>query len=181
MLAPMMLAPRVRALLGARAIIVPDFVSPNPSPCTYRRTSGTIVEADPASASPNPSSIDFFPKSSTSPGISSYFVFTINSAIYFVSPGALGNSVTGEAASAAAAADANPASGAVSADQSPAQAAPRRGVTPAAPAPAAPSAVTSVFLTNSRRIIDVLRQTENWRPTSTIRRTLVARTSAPVA
>src|ERR1700730_16811219 len=154
MLAPMMLAPRLRAPLGARAIIVPDFVSPNPTPCTYRRTSGAIVEAAPASASPNPSSIDFFPKSSTSPGISWYFVFTINSATYFVSPGALGNSAAGEAAPAAAAAAANLASGAVSADQSPAPAVPRRGVNPAAPAPAAPSAVTSVLLTNSRRIIE---------------------------
>ena len=53
------------------------------------------ADADPASARPNPSRIDFFPSSTTSGGMSSYFVLTINSATDLVSPGAFGNSVAG--------------------------------------------------------------------------------------
>src|SRR5258707_6055591 len=39
--------------------------------------------------------MDFLPRSITSAGISSYFVLTMNSATYLVSPGAFGNSVAG--------------------------------------------------------------------------------------
>src|SRR5882762_4048104 len=71
------------------------FTSPNPSDCTYWRTSGPITEPEPASAKPKPSKMDFLPKSRTSAGMSSYFVLTMNSATYLVSPGALGNSAAG--------------------------------------------------------------------------------------
>src|SRR6202030_4227680 len=66
-----------------------------PSDCTYWRTSGPMTERDPASANPKPSRMDFLPSSSTSAGISSYFVLTMNSATYLVSPGAFGNSAAG--------------------------------------------------------------------------------------
>src|ERR1700719_2267526 len=61
-----------------------------PSPCRYCRTRGAITDAEPASARPKPSRMDFRPNSKTSLGISPYFVFTINSETYFVRPGALG-------------------------------------------------------------------------------------------
>jgi hypothetical protein len=53
---------------------------------------GPVTETDPASASPKPSRIVFFPSSITFAGISSYFVFTMNSVTYFVSPDDFGNS-----------------------------------------------------------------------------------------
>src|SRR5690242_5630976 len=59
----------------------------------YRRTNGPISETEPASAKPKPSRMDFRPSASTSAGISSYLVLTMNSATYFVRPGAAGNSV----------------------------------------------------------------------------------------
>src|SRR5215472_8016707 len=68
------------------------FISPNPNDSVYFRAIGPITDAEPASARPNPSRIDFFPRSITSAGMSSYFVFTINSATALVSPGAFGNS-----------------------------------------------------------------------------------------
>src|SRR4029077_7926875 len=75
-------------------------ISLNPNDSAYFLAIGPITEADPASANPNPSKIDFLPSSITSGGISSYFVLTINSATDLVSPGAFGNSAgsgTGEA------------------------------------------------------------------------------------
>src|SRR5258705_9437936 len=72
-----------------------DFTSRKPSDCTYWRTSGAIVEPEPASANPKPSRMDFLPRSITSAGISSYLVLTMNSATYLVSPGAFGNSAAG--------------------------------------------------------------------------------------
>src|SRR5712691_8366315 len=54
-----------------------------------------MTDAEPASARPKPSKMDFLPKSSTSAGMSSYFVLTINSATYLVRPGAFGNSAAG--------------------------------------------------------------------------------------
>src|ERR1700730_14572538 len=54
-----------------------------------------MTEPDPARASPKPSRMDFLPSSSTSAGMSSYFVLTMNSATYLVSPGAFGNSAAG--------------------------------------------------------------------------------------
>src|ERR1700676_1265028 len=75
-------------------------ISPNPKDSAYFRAIGPITDADPASARPKPSRIDFLPNSITSAGISSYFVLTINSATDLVSPGAFGNSAaagTGEA------------------------------------------------------------------------------------
>src|SRR5579863_515488 len=69
--------------------------SPNPKDCAYLRAIGPIPDAEPASASPNPSRIDFLPSSITSAGMSSYFVFTMNSATDLVRPGAFGNSIAG--------------------------------------------------------------------------------------
>src|SRR5260370_459878 len=63
-----------------------------PSDSMYCRMRGPAVEADPASARPNPSRIVFLPRAITLSGMSSYLVFTINSETYLVSPGALGNS-----------------------------------------------------------------------------------------
>src|SRR6266436_9400441 len=54
-----------------------------------------MLEPEPASARPKPSKMDFLPKSSTSAGISSYFVLTMKSATYLVRPGAFGNSAAG--------------------------------------------------------------------------------------
>src|SRR5437879_5548702 len=54
-----------------------------------------MLEPEPASARPKPSKMDFLPKSSTSAGMFSYFVLTINSATYFVRPGAFGKSAAG--------------------------------------------------------------------------------------
>ena len=56
------------------------------------RTSGPISEAEPASAKPKPSSMRLLAKIEHVGGMSSYFVFTINSETYLVRPGALGNS-----------------------------------------------------------------------------------------
>ena len=70
-------------------------ISPDPKDSTYFRAIGPITDADPASANPNPSRIDFLPSSTTSGGMSSYFVLTINSATDLVSPGAFGNSAAG--------------------------------------------------------------------------------------
>src|ERR1700688_5330229 len=66
-----------------------------PSDSIYFRMTGPAVEAEPASARPNPSRIVFLPRAITLSGMSSYFVLTINSETYFVSPGALGNSSAG--------------------------------------------------------------------------------------
>src|ERR1700722_6007674 len=79
-------------------------ISLAPNDSAYFRAIGPITEADPASARPNPSRIDFLPRSMTSAGISSYLVLTINSATDLVSPGAFGNSA-GAGAGAAGAAD----------------------------------------------------------------------------
>src|SRR5450759_1805996 len=70
-------------------------ISPDPKDSTYFRAIGPITDADPASAKPKPSRIDFLPSSITSAGMSSYFVLTINSATDLVSPGAFGNSAAG--------------------------------------------------------------------------------------
>src|SRR5579863_6472908 len=70
-------------------------ISPNPNDSAYFRAIGPITDADPASANPNPSRIDFLPSSITSAGMSSYFVLTMNSATDLVSPGAFGNSAAG--------------------------------------------------------------------------------------
>src|SRR5580700_3874990 len=55
-------------------------ISPVPNDSAYFRAIGPITEADPASAKPKPSRIDFLPSSITSAGMSSYFELTINSA-----------------------------------------------------------------------------------------------------
>src|SRR5579863_788532 len=73
-------------------------ISPNPNDSAYFRAIGPITEADPASAKPKPSKIDFLPSSITSAGMSSYFVLTINSATDLVRPGAFGNSAAGAGA-----------------------------------------------------------------------------------
>src|ERR1700756_4786012 len=96
-----------------------------PSPRRYCRTRGAIPDAEPASAKPKPSRMDFLPNSKTSGGISPYFVFTTNSETYLVSPGALGNGV-------------------VSAD---------RGEAASRSLPAASAATTNELLTKSLRII----------------------------
>src|ERR1700680_3654368 len=70
-------------------------ISPKPNDSAYFRAIGPITDADPASARPNPSRIDFFPSSITSGGMASYFVLTMNSATDLVSPGAFGNSEAG--------------------------------------------------------------------------------------
>src|ERR1700732_205075 len=81
-----------------------------PSDSMYWRMRGPAVEADPARARPNPSKIVFLPRTITFSGMSSYFVLTINSETYLVSPGALGNSSAGLAkASAGPPRSANPA------------------------------------------------------------------------
>src|SRR5580693_1700451 len=67
-------------------------ISLEPNDSTYFRARGDIPDADPASANPKPSRIDFLPSSITSGGMSSYFVLTMNSATDLVSPGAFGNS-----------------------------------------------------------------------------------------
>src|ERR1700722_2520727 len=96
-----------------------------PSPCRYCRTRGAITDAEPASARPKPSRMDFRPNSKTSLGISPYFVFTINSETYFVRPGALGKAALSGA----------------------------RGDAASRSFPAANAAAASELLTNSRRII----------------------------
>src|SRR5471032_1060391 len=62
-----------------------------PRDCRYLRTSGAMPETEPASASPNPSRIDFLPSSRTFSGMSGYCVSTMNPATYFVRPGDCGN------------------------------------------------------------------------------------------
>src|ERR1041385_4081972 len=69
-----------------------DFDSDELNEPTYFRTNGPISETEPARARPRPSRMDFRPSSKTSGGISSYFVLTMKSATYFVSPGAVENS-----------------------------------------------------------------------------------------
>src|SRR4051794_38458318 len=71
------------------------FSSADPNDFTYWRTIGPMLEADPASARPKPSRMDFLPSSMTFGGMSEYFVPTMNSATDFVSPGAFGNSAAG--------------------------------------------------------------------------------------
>src|ERR1700688_2575774 len=71
------------------------FLSDDPNDCTYCRAIGPITEADPASASPKPSNIDFLPSSMTSGGRYSYFKLTMNSATDLVSPVAFVNSAAG--------------------------------------------------------------------------------------
>src|SRR5579862_7783339 len=78
-------------------------ISPDPNDSTYFRAIGPITDADPASANPKPSRIDFFPSSITSGGMSSYFVLMMNSATDLVSPGAFGNSVAAAGAGEASA------------------------------------------------------------------------------
>src|SRR5580692_1192596 len=78
-----------------------------PKDSTYLRAIGPITDAEPASESPNPSRIDFFPSSITSAGMSSYFVLTINSAVDLVRPGAFGNSAAAGVAAALAAGEAS--------------------------------------------------------------------------
>src|ERR1700688_4938085 len=70
-------------------------ISTNPKDSAYFRAIAPITEADPASAKPKPSKIDFLPSSITSAGMSSYFKLTMNSATDLVSPGAFGNSAAG--------------------------------------------------------------------------------------
>ena len=83
---------------GCTFIFVPmmlELPPHGPSDSMYCRMRGPAVEADPASAKPNPSRIVFLPSAITLSGMSSYFVFTINSETYLVSPGALANSSAG--------------------------------------------------------------------------------------
>src|ERR1700680_760987 len=70
-------------------------ISPTAKDSAYFRAIGPITDADPASANPNPSKIDFLPSTITSAGISSNLVLTINSATDLVRPGAFGNSAAG--------------------------------------------------------------------------------------
>ena len=89
---------------GWTFIFVPmmlEFPPQGPSDSMYCRMIGPAVEADPASARPNPSKIVFLPRAITFSGMSSYFVFTINSETYLVSPGALANSSAGFAKASA--------------------------------------------------------------------------------
>src|SRR5258708_2053702 len=76
------------------------FDSVEPKDCAYWRAIGPMTDADPASANPKPSKIDFFPSSMTSAGIASYFVLTMNSATDLVRPGAFGNSAAAGAGDA---------------------------------------------------------------------------------
>src|SRR4029077_2844328 len=83
---------------GWTFIFVPmtlEFPPQEPSDSMYCRRRGPAGEADPASARPNPSKIVFLPSAITFSGMSSYFVFTINSETYLVRPGALANSSAG--------------------------------------------------------------------------------------
>src|SRR5690242_21952103 len=73
-----------------------------PRPCRYWRINGAMTEAEPASARPKPSRMDLRPNSITSAGMSAYFVFTMNSETYLVSPGALGKGALSAAARGAA-------------------------------------------------------------------------------
>src|ERR1700674_347739 len=97
---------------GWTFIFVPmtiEFPPQGPSDSMYCRMRGPAVEADPASARPKPSKIVFLPRTITFSGMSSYFVFTINSETYLVTPGALGKSSAGFAnASAGPPRSANP-------------------------------------------------------------------------
>src|ERR1700722_17521283 len=80
---------------GCTFIFVPiteELPPQGPSDSMYCRIRGPAVEADSASASPNPSKIVFLPRAITFSGMSSYFVLTMNSETYLVSPGDLGNS-----------------------------------------------------------------------------------------
>src|SRR5579863_4158829 len=63
-----------------------------PDCSTNLREIGPLSAREPASASPNPSRIDFLPSAITSAGMSSYFVRTTNSATYLVRPRVLGKS-----------------------------------------------------------------------------------------
>src|SRR5258708_39858333 len=76
------------------------FDSIDPNEAAYCRAIGPITDADPASANPKPSRIDFFPSAMTSAGMASYFVLTMNSAIDLVRPGAFGNSAAAGAVDA---------------------------------------------------------------------------------
>src|ERR1700676_452 len=83
---------------GWTFILVPitvEFPPQGPSDSIYFGMTGPAVEAEPASARPNPSRIVFLPRAITLSGMSSYFVFTINSETYLVRPGAFGNSSAG--------------------------------------------------------------------------------------
>src|SRR5579872_709620 len=66
-----------------------------PSDSIYLRITGPAVDAEPASARPNPSRMVFLPRAITFSGMSSYLVLTINSETYFVRPGALASSSAG--------------------------------------------------------------------------------------
>src|SRR5260370_702253 len=59
---------------------------------TYSRQITPVCAREPASASPKPSRRDFLPSSTTSCGMSSYFVDAINFPTYSVSPGAFAKS-----------------------------------------------------------------------------------------
>src|SRR5258708_39794474 len=72
-----------------------DFPSQIPRCSRESRQIVPVCARDPASARPNPSRIDFLPSSTTSPGISSYFVEATNLPTYSVRPGALGTSFRG--------------------------------------------------------------------------------------
>src|SRR5690242_4997835 len=56
----------------------------------YLRLMGPDSATEPARARPKPSRIDFFPRTRTSGGMSSYFVFRTNCPMYFVRPVASG-------------------------------------------------------------------------------------------
>src|SRR5436309_12644039 len=62
---------------------------------TYSLEIIPVCARDPASASPNPSRMDFLPSSMTSSGISAYFAEATNFPTYSVKPGALGKSSLG--------------------------------------------------------------------------------------
>src|SRR5690348_6222229 len=105
-----------------------------PRPCRYWRTRGAMTEAEPARAKPKPSRMDLRPNSITSAGMSAYFVFTMNSETYLVSPGALGKGALSAAARGAAG----------------------RGAAASPSLPTASAAIAKELLMKSRRIMAVL-------------------------
>src|SRR5580704_3746512 len=72
--------------------IIEDFPTHAPDCSTNLREIGPLSAREPASASPNPSRMDFLPSSITFAGMSSYFVRTTKSPMYFVRPGVFGKS-----------------------------------------------------------------------------------------
>src|SRR6516165_4191165 len=63
-----------------------------PDCSTNLREIDPLSAREPASARPNPSKMDFLPRSITSAGMSSYLVIRMNVPTYFVRPGTCGNS-----------------------------------------------------------------------------------------